>query len=191
MHFLNILSSHYPESFNSVLMDKFNQSLESNGHTFETIDLYQINFDPVMKGDDFNQFMNKPITEEIINYQEKIKIADVITFFYPVWWCDMPAIMKGWIDRVFAKGFAYNIIDNETVGLLKGKKALLVCTLGNKIDNPNSDKLEESMRFKYDFGVFEFCGFESTAHHFLYDVYSSEEKRNSYFKLVSDIVKKY
>ncbi|MCB0278344.1 MAG: NAD(P)H-dependent oxidoreductase [Calditrichaeota bacterium] len=190
MHVLNILSSHYPQSFNSVLMDAFNKALSKYGHTYETIDLYQINFDPVMKGDDFNQFMNKPIPAEILNYQEKIKVADVITFFYPVWWCDMPAIMKGWIDRVFAKGFAYDINNDEANGLLVGKKAILVCTLGNKTDNPNTEKLEDSMRFKYDFGVFEYCGFESVNHHFLYDVYASEAVRNNYLKLMNQIAEK-
>ena len=106
MNALNILSSHYDQAFNNVLMESFNSALADEKHTQETLDLYKQNFNPVMRGDDFNQFMKKEMPKDILFLQDKIAKADVITYFYPVWWNDMPAIMKGWIDRVFSKGFA-------------------------------------------------------------------------------------
>jgi NAD(P)H dehydrogenase (quinone) len=190
MNVLNILSSHYDASFNSVLMNEFEKSLSENGHQYETMDLYKDNFNPVMNGDDFNQFMNKDLPEELILIQNKIKSADIITFFYPVWWCDMPAIMKGWIDRVFAKSFAYDYGKEGTKGLLTNiKKVVLVCTLGNKEDNQNSDEIELAMRDKEKYGVFGYCGVKEVEHHFLYDVYQSEELRNSYIQEVKNIAK--
>lgn len=191
MTILNILSSHYDQSFNAVLMQAFNSALSKYGHTEETIDLYKLNFNPVMNGDDFNQFFGKELSYEIKGYHQKIKEADVLTFFYPVWWNDMPAIMKGWIDRVFAKDFAYSINDNKQEGLLSHiKKVILVCTLGNNETETKASGLETAMRTKEEEGVFKYSGITNTEHYFLYDVYGTEEKRQSYLALMDEIASK-
>jgi NAD(P)H dehydrogenase (quinone) len=188
MKILNILSSHYQQSFNSVLMNTFNDALIEKNHKTEIIDLYNINFNPVMRGDDFNQFFNKPLSAEIIDYQKRIKEAEILTFFYPVWWNDMPAIMKGWVDRVFAKDFAYNINDEIASGLLSHiKKVILVCTLGNNEKETKESGIENAMRLKEELGVFRYSGIENVEHHFLYDVYGDEVKRNNYLKLMQKI----
>ena len=190
MKVLNILSSHYDQAFNNVLMDSFNTSLEENGHTQETLDLYKQEFNPVMHGEDFNQFMNKDMPQEILDLQQKVKDADVITFFYPVWWNDMPAIMKGWIDRVFSKGFAYDYGKDGQSGLLTHvKKVILVCTLGNSKEEVVASGLENAMKTKEEAGVFKYSGVQEVEHHFLYDVYSSDEVRNSYLELMKKIAK--
>ena len=188
MKILNILSSHYDQSFNAVLMKRFDTALKRNKHESDIIDLYALNFNPVMRGDDFNQFFNKPLSAEILAYEKRIKESDILTFFYPVWWNDMPAIMKGWIDRVFAKDFAYNINDNLATGLLSNiKKVVLVCTLGNNEKETKESGIEDAMRIKEEKGVFLYSGINSVEHHFLYDVYGTEEKRNSYLELMDKI----
>ena len=190
MKVLNILSSHYDQAFNNVLMDTFNTSLESNGHSQETIDLYKASFNPVMNGDDFNQFMNKEMPKEILDLQTKVSESDVLTFFYPVWWNDMPAIMKGWIDRVFSKGFAYDYGADGSKGMLGHiKKVILVCTLGNSQEEVVSSGLENAMRTKEEAGVFKYSGVQEVEHHFLYDVYKSEDIRNNYLDLMKTIAK--
>ncbi len=176
MNVTNILSSHYPGSFVQVLCDTFNQSLENAGHQQTTVDLYQREFNPVMGGDDFNQFFGKPIPAEIIAYQDLLRATDLLTFFYPVWWNDMPAIMKGWIDRVFGKGFAYEVFSDGTRGILTVKKVLLVCTLGNKKEDIPPE-LEEAMRVKERFGVFEYSGVPEVEHHFFYNVDDAEARK--------------
>lgn len=187
MHILNILSSHYDLAFNNVLLTTFEGALTERGHSFETIDLYNIQFNPVMRGDDFNQFMGKDLPVEILEYQAKIKNADVITFFYPVWWCDMPAIMKGWIDRVFAKGFAYDYDASGARGLLTGKKAVLVSTFGNSLDSDEAKEIDAAMRLKAERGVFGYCGFSAVECHHLYDVYKDDATREGYLSLMKEI----
>ena len=173
MHVTNVLSSHYNASFNQALLDAFVEGLEAAGHTYQNIDLYGMKFDPVMNGDDFNQFFGKPLPEEIVGFQDMLRNSDVVSFIYPVWWNDMPAVMKGWIDRVFAKDFAYQITDNGTIGCLPFKKAVLICTLGNKPEELHPS-LEDAMRNKEAHGVFGYGGVDQVDHHFLYDVYNKE-----------------
>ncbi len=169
MNVTNILSSHYPGSFIQGLHDTFNMALEAGNHQATTINLYAEGFDPVMKGEDFNPFFGKPVSPEIAAIHELLGKTDILTFFYPVWWNDMPAIMKGWIDRVFVKDFAYEILPEGARGILAIKKVLLVCTLGNKKEEVDP-ALEEAMRVKERDGVFTYSGISEVEHHFFYNV---------------------
>ncbi|MCB1051961.1 MAG: NAD(P)H-dependent oxidoreductase [Acidobacteria bacterium] len=176
----HILSSHYPESFNKHLHDRFDARLRSLGARTWTYDLYSMKFDPVMRGDDFNPFFGKKPPREIQTIQGQIAESDVLTFFYPVWWNDMPAIMKGWIDRVFSKGFAYELGESGYIGKLNLKKVVLICTLGNDQAEVEAQGLEQAMRLKESAGVFGYCGVKEVEHHFLYSVYRDETIRQGY-----------
>lgn len=186
MKVTNVLSSHYPGAFTQVLLDTFNQALEEAGHEQVSFDLYGLRFDPVMSGDDFNQFFGKPIPDEILAFQKRLRESEVMVFFYPVWWNDMPAIMKGWIDRVFTKGFAYRVEDGKTLGCLPLRKVVLVCTLGNKKENVAAE-LEQAMRIKEKQGVFGYCGVAEVAHLFLYEVDGSPEVREEAKRRVREL----
>ena len=186
MKVFNVISSHYVGSFNLALANRFNEVLAENGHEFANLDLYQEEYEPVMKGDDFNQFFGKPLPEETRKFHDRIKDADVLTFFYPVWWNDMPAIMKGWIDRVFTKGFAYDVSPEGRRGVLPVKKVILVCTLGNKRDEIHHE-LEDAMRVKEEHGVFKYCGVPEVEHLFLYEVDTSEEIREECMRKVGQL----
>ncbi len=72
---------------------------------------------------------NKP-SKEIIDIQKEVKERDTYIFIYPVWWRGMPGILKGFADRVFSAGFAFKYVNSMPVGLLKGKKALVLTTTG-------------------------------------------------------------
>jgi putative NADPH-quinone reductase len=89
-----------------------------NEQEVDIIDLYKDRFDPV----------NHPEIKDTqtIEYQIRIKKADIIVFFYPVWWGSMPAILKGFCDKVFQNNFAYIYRNGLTEGLLKNKKAVVI-----------------------------------------------------------------
>jgi len=185
MFVTNVLASHYPGSFTSALLERFTQGLRDAGHRYENFDLYAESFDPVMKGDDFNQFFGRALPPDILRIQEVLKKSDVLVFFYPVWWNDMPAIMKGWIDRVFSKGFAFDYDEQGTRGLLPCRKVILVCTLGNSAGEL-AEGLERAMRDKERHGVFGYCGVPEVEHHFLYGV-KDETAREKYLDALQDM----
>ena len=188
MKIVNILSSHYPGSFTQALCEAFCEELTTAGHEWTTLDLYDRSFNPVMAGDDFNQFFNKEMPAEIRDDQALLAEADCFTFFYPVWWADMPAIMKGWVDRVFAKGFAYDYDEHGARGLLAGKRVVLMCTLGNAKDKMHPG-LEGAMRLKEQEGVFGYSGIRHVDHHFYYQVDKSEEIRAEYLARTREIAR--
>lgn len=73
--------------------------------------------------------------EDVRAEQQKLLAADAVIFIFPLWWFGMPAILKGWIDRVYAYGFAYGYQDEGNryrygEGILKGKRALLCVMVG-------------------------------------------------------------
>jgi NAD(P)H dehydrogenase (quinone) len=167
MFVAHVLSSHYPGSQADRLMRAFDEKCRELGHETHVFDLYQMGFNPILAGEDFNQFKGEPLPEDIQAIHKVLEKADVLTFFYPVWWTDMPAIMKGFIDRVLAKGFAYEFDENGKTGTMPLDKILLVCTLGNQRDE-SAIEMEKVMVAKEKVGVFEFVGVHDVTHHFVY-----------------------
>ncbi len=114
-------NGHCPEILKQVI-----KKLKS----FELIDLYSVGYDPVLHEDELYTIGNKKITKQNKIFQEQIKKADRLIFIYPIWWGAMPAILKGWIDRVFVSGFAFKYDNKIPTGLLKGKEAIVFVTTG-------------------------------------------------------------
>ncbi|WP_394972656.1 NAD(P)H-dependent oxidoreductase [uncultured Croceitalea sp.] len=137
-----------PNSFCSTLANQARTSFETLGHTVELSDLYLNRFNPVGGKHDFQNLSEadyyKYATEQLHAHKhnafvpelqtemEKLVDADLLIFNFPLWWFDMPAILKGWVDRVLAYGFAYGgdygFFDK---GRFKGKQAFLCVTTGS------------------------------------------------------------
>jgi NAD(P)H dehydrogenase (quinone) len=95
---------------------------------YKLLDLYKINYNPILDKEEIPLKGGLPL-KETIKIQKDIKERDLI-FIYPIWWGTMPAILKGFMDRVFSAGFAYKYVNGIPRGLLKGKKALVLSTSG-------------------------------------------------------------
>jgi len=102
------------QSFNHAIVESFIKGLSAAGHIYKLVDLYAINFNPCLSGDDFIKLMENKIPDDIRIQQEKVSWADGIVLIHPVWWTGPPAILKGWIDRVFSLGFAYKKMSTLT-----------------------------------------------------------------------------
>lgn len=122
----------HPEvaSLNGQLRDVGVAALRAAGWEVEESDLYRDGFDPrlVCEGG-----------ADVRAEQEKLRVADLLVLQFPLWWYGMPAILKGWVDRVFEAGFAYDVIDPATGrarkygdGGLRGKRALTIVTAGDR-----------------------------------------------------------
>lgn len=109
-------------SFTHALADAYSDELVKMGHECDYRDLYALGFNPVLQPSELNAQALADAQRE----QEHVKEADATAFFYPLWWASMPAILKGYIDRVFTHGVAYRFEGNVMRGLLKGRTNLLV-----------------------------------------------------------------
>lgn len=118
-----------PRSLSGALRDDGLRTLRELGHDVRESDLYAMKWNPVVDARD-------EVNPDILAEQEKLEWADTVVVQFPLWWYGMPAILKGWFDRVFVKGFGYGVFaeDGRTLrygeGRLAGKRAMVVLTAG-------------------------------------------------------------
>lgn len=178
-----------PNSFNKAIVDAIEGASKSKGHETKICDLYGEDFYPVLKPSDIEAFQSGNIPEDIKAEQDKIKWADMITFVYPIWWAGMPAMLKGYIDRVFSYGFAYQYTEEGPMGLLKGKKVMVFNTTGSPNEVYSATGMHDSIKQITDMGIFKFCNIEVISHTFFGAVPQvDDETRKGYLKKVENIV---
>ena len=116
-----------PLSLNHAILETTLATLKKRGAAVRVLDLYAMNFNPVLSGD---ELANRAVVfPDVAAAQQDVTWADTLIFIYPIWWMDRPAILKGWCDRVFTNGFAFTVRDGWK-GLLSGRKAIVLQTAG-------------------------------------------------------------
>ena len=175
MKHLIIYSHPNPRSFCYAVLETAVEELKAKGHEVAVRDLYALNFDPVLKGRDIVGFQSGEIPADIKTEQEHIRWADIITFIYPIWWVGLPAMIKGYIDRVYSYGFAYAAAEWGPVGLLTDKKVIIFNTQGATKEIYDSEGMFDAIRKTSDRGIFNFCGIEVLEHRFFAAVPSTDD----------------
>jgi NAD(P)H dehydrogenase (quinone) len=170
MRYLIVYAHPNPASFNHAVLEEISDELVRNGKDVHIRDLYALGFNPVMSANDLAGIREGTVAADVRAEQEQIAVADVVVMIYPLWWSAMPAMLKGYIDRVFSDGFAYRITDDGIEGLMKGKKAFLVTTTGASKDDYETSGFFKSMGQVTDMGILGSCGFEVLEHRYLSSV---------------------
>jgi len=187
MNVLIVYAHPEPRSLNGALRDFAVEHLEAAGHAVQVTDLYAMNwkaafdahdvtdrapdarFDPAL--DSKRAFETGTQRDDIAREQDKLKWADAVILQFPLWWFSMPAIMKGWVERVYAYGFAYGVGEHSDrhwgdrygEGSLAGKRAMVIVTTGGweshysarGINGPIDDVL-----FPIQHGILYYPGFD-------------------------------
>jgi len=159
MNVLIVFAHPEPRSLNASLRDVAVEQLKAEGHAVQQSDLYGMNWKAQIDRDDFpslaadvrlgvaqasgEAFLGNGLTNDVRLEQEKLQWADAVILQFPLWWFSMPAILKGWIDRVFSRGFAYGVGEHSEKrwgdrygeGVLAGKRAMLLVTVGGWADH--------------------------------------------------------
>lgn len=146
MNVLLVLAHPERRSFNGAMFDTAQATLQSAGHTVVTSDLYRLGFEPISSRRNFvsvkdADYLKLQVEEmwasEVGGFAPdleaeiaKIEAADLMIWQFPLWWFGLPAILKGWVDRVFAMGRTYGNGHIYETGKFKGKRALLSLTTG-------------------------------------------------------------
>jgi NAD(P)H dehydrogenase (quinone) len=170
MRYLIIYAHPNPKSFNHAIREKVEAKLKREGRQYDVRDLYELGFDPVLKGSDFAGFKQGKPPEDIKREQDFIKNADTLIFIHPIWWFGQPAILKGYIDRVLSFGFAYTAGEKGLAGLLNGKKAVILNTTGGAEEDYNKNGIKDAIGKTTDMGTFGVCGIEVKLHKFFHAV---------------------
>jgi NAD(P)H dehydrogenase (quinone) len=189
MKYLIIFAHPNSVSFSSSLINALHNHLLNEGNEVEIRNLYEIGFNPVLSVDDFSMLVDKKTPEDVAIEQEYVKWAEHIIFAFPVWWGGMPAIMKGYIDRVFAEGFAYDYVDNGSNGngLLSHLKGTMICSTG--LSTEDFKNAQDAMKVIGKEVIFGFVGIRPYKQLFYGGVpIVSDEVRKSYIR---DLIKEF
>ncbi len=144
-----------PSSFNQQICATVKTSAGQAGHAIEVRDLYALEFNPVLAAAELSA---KQPSADVLTEQEFIHWADMLVFIYPLWWGGMPAIMHGYLDRIFSYGFAYTSGTNGSVGLLGNKRIVLVNTIGARLEHYQQNGMINALETIANPGIFNFCG---------------------------------
>ncbi|MGV9882748.1 NAD(P)H-dependent oxidoreductase [Streptomyces sp. NPDC003006] len=149
-----VVSAHpEPRSLNTALTDFAVDHLRAAGHEVRVSDLYAMKWKATVDADDFpddayeggaaaprlqvmaasqEATLAGRLTPDVAAEQEKVRWSDAVVLQFPLWWFSVPAILKGWIDRVFTAGFAYGptVLPPYSEGTLAGRRALVSVTVG-------------------------------------------------------------
>ncbi len=117
------------KGYNKEILKITEEFLKKEKKDYKLLNLYKLKYNPVLDKDEMIIKGGK-ISLETEKFQKEIKERDNLIFIYPIWWGTMPAILKGFMDRVFSAGFAYKYINGIPRGLLNNKKALIFATSG-------------------------------------------------------------
>ncbi|WP_221621242.1 NAD(P)H-dependent oxidoreductase [Breznakibacter xylanolyticus] len=166
MQHLIILAHPSPHSFSHQLKDALVAHSLTRGWQPVVRDLYAMGFDPVLSGNDLAGFKSGQTPPDIATEQQLVAASGIITLLYPLWWAGFPAILKGYIDRVFAYGFAYKAGANGIEGLLGGKRVVIFTTMGNALEPYEAKNLVEAFRHTMGHEIFTFCGMTVADHRF-------------------------
>lgn len=146
MNILLIFAHPEPHSFNGAMLRTAVATLEAAGHQVQVSDLYAQSFDPISDRRNFTTVQDaayfkqqaeevyaaghQGFVAEVETELQKLAWCDILIWQFPLWWFSVPAVLKGWVDRVFAMGRAYGGGRIYETGFFRGKRALLSLTTG-------------------------------------------------------------
>lgn len=190
MKYLIVYAHPNPKSFNHAILETIAGELRKKKKEFKVRDLYKIGFNPALSTKDLLAIQNGAVPKDIKKEQNYIGSADALIFIFPIWWSAMPAMLKGYIDRVFSLKFAYDITEDEVVGLLQGKKVFIVSTTGASKEDYEKMGAFKMMKMSMDMAIFQFSGMEVLEHKYLSSVpYVSQQDRKKMLKELRLLVK--
>jgi NAD(P)H dehydrogenase (quinone) len=169
-----------PKSFNGAMKDLSVETLRGRGDEVEVTDLYAMRFNAVVAADGFHGERADPeflsiaaeqtrasergtLASDIVTEQKKLARAEILILQFPIWWFGVPAILKGWADRVLARGFAYVAGRKYDTGMLRGKTAMIAATTGTSADTYTPDGIDgdiNTVLWPVHNGLLRYCGFD-------------------------------
>jgi putative NADPH-quinone reductase len=135
MKVLVVFNHPYEKSYCNAILDSVTKGLQKGQHEVDLVHLDNDGFDPVMSRTDLKAFVeHKAVDPQVIDYNRRLEQADHLIFIFPIWWDLMPAMTKGFIDRVLVPGVVYDHHPRGfgLVPLLKNLKGVTVITTMNK-----------------------------------------------------------
>eukprot|EP00826_Nyctotherus_ovalis_P066653 TRINITY_DN9878_c0_g2_i1.p1 TRINITY_DN9878_c0_g2~~TRINITY_DN9878_c0_g2_i1.p1 ORF type:complete len:195 (-),score=51.87 TRINITY_DN9878_c0_g2_i1:162-746(-) len=177
-----------PKSFCHAIVETAVQTFKEKGYETVVRDLYAMKFDPVLHNEELTVWGTDALPKDVVEEQKHINWCDLIVLVYPMWWYGMPAILKGYFERVFNEKFAYT----EADGLLKGvlnKEVLIFLPQGGP-ESATKEKIWPAMNEIVNTSLV-MCGLKVLGcHYFTSMSIAPREVFEGYLKQVKEICSK-
>lgn len=123
-----------PDSFNASVAERYCQSVREVGHEVILRDLYRMDFDPVLKSNERPHLGTMAIADDVAAEIDEIRSADVFVLVYPIWFGTPPAMLKGYVERVFGAGFDHRAMrEPKRHSFMADKHLVSLSSSGNSI----------------------------------------------------------
>lgn len=165
MHALVVSSHPRSDSLTAAVSHRVRERLTSLGCAVDLLDLYVEEFDPALCPEDEPDWTDhtKEYSAEVRAHMARVAAAELVVVVFPVWWYSLPAMAKGWVDRVWNRGFAYE------PSTLHGKRMLWVGLAGGSADHYAVAGFDRALDIQLRVGVSEFCGISDASVHLMHD----------------------
>ena len=152
------------QSYTSSMASSYREVGLAAGHDVIYRDLYRMNFDPCLAESELPWAKSYALRDDVIAEREILKDVDVFALFYPLWLNAQPAILKGYLERVFGMGFAYRREGSGNVPMLKGKRLISFTNSGAPTEWVIQSGAWQAMRTLFDGHFAAVCGLEVVDH---------------------------
>ena len=177
MNVLIIYAHPVGESFNRALLHRIQAALESRHHRVRVADLCSERFDCAMVEEDFAQFEGKEMPADVVKEQQRFEWSDAVVFQFPFWWWSVPAILKGWFDRVMSYGWAWTDPSKPECSPLEKRKVLVVATAGASEEAFAKRGYDKAFHSQFVTGTLGYCGFNDVTVRMIHGVDPYTEER--------------
>ena len=162
---LIILGHPATESFNAAIAKRYVETVHANHQETVLRDLYALGFDPLLKESERSISKDQPFSPDVENELDLIRKCDVVTFVYPLWFGTPPAIIKGYLDRVFGAGFRFTDLATRKNDLFGGKRLAVVTTSASTMPWLESQGMWISLRQSFEQYLKAVFGFAKNYHY--------------------------
>lgn len=194
MNILLVLAHPDPDSFNAAIAQTVRGTLLENGHHVVFHDLYREKFDPLLPAGEIA--CDADMGPMLASHCEELASADGVVVIHPNWWGQPPAILKGWVDRVFRPDVAYRFLEDDQgegvpVGLLKAKAAVIFNTSNTPLKR-EEDVFGDPLERLWKSCIFQLCGVENFYRRtFSVMVTSSLGQREKWLQEVVEVINRF
>ncbi len=187
MKILVVIAHPRENSLTHQAASAFAEAAQANGHEVEFADLVAENFDPVLKAEDEPDWSGRDIdfAEDVRREMERVERNDATVLFFPVWWWSMPAILKGWIDRVWAQNWAFG---SHTY---PHAKVLMVGIAGAAENDYRKRGYDIALRTQLKVGILDYCSVKEGKVEILYGSLEGEAQAAAIISSAKDLGAKF
>ncbi|MEM9061152.1 MAG: NAD(P)H-dependent oxidoreductase [Pseudomonadota bacterium] len=177
MHVLTVIDHPNPQSLTHAIAVRFGDGAAEAGHTVEMADLHAEGFRPAWCMADVEADGGADLPADVRAEQVRIERCDALCLVFPLFWWGMPSMLKGWVDRVWSYGWAYDDVDDPSKSLQPARTCVMLVPSGASPQSMAPHGYPGALKTIWRTGTLGYFGMTDTRIHLLHGSQGSDERR--------------